>query len=141
LEDIEAARMIVGDAVAQMTRLNKARLDKPLRNNFNLAPGTKRPRNRRTAGPPPLLKVTDEVARAAALLAEIDVNITAKRTSYTGHYNMKRAGTFWMETIGKAHKGTVPWGGDSSYRVVPHHDYASKLQEATDIEVHRYFGT
>jgi hypothetical protein len=118
LSDIDAARAIVKDAVAKMTKLNKARLDKPIRNNFSLKPGTKGPKNvRRAVAVPALLSVTDDMARAAALLAEVDIDTTLNATESTGKSHEKRAGTFWMETLGQRHKGTVPWGGDSSYRV------------------------
>jgi hypothetical protein len=110
--DIQAARKIVDDAIAKMTKLNKARLDKPARNNFFLRPGTKTKRGEDT--PSPLLKITDQIAQAAALLADIDANSTTADTQPSVN---KRAGTFWLETVGKAHKGSVPWGNDASYRV------------------------
>jgi hypothetical protein len=109
--DIEAARRIVKDAIAKMTELNKARLAKPTRNNFRLKPGTKS-RKRDDEAPPPLLEITDEIARAAALVAEVDVDPSLNTTLPPV---AKRAGTFWMESI--AHKGTVPWGNDASYKV------------------------
>jgi hypothetical protein len=107
--DIEAARQIVKDAIARMTTLNKARLAKPSRNNFKLKPGTKTSKRDETP-PPPLLEITDQIARAAALVAELDVDPALNATHVA-----KRAGTFWME--GLQHKGTVPWGGDGTYKV------------------------
>jgi N-acyl-D-aspartate/D-glutamate deacylase len=111
--DIQAARRIVDDAIARMTKLNKARLEKPNRNNFSLKPGTKIKREEEARSP--LLKITDQIAQAAALLADIDANST---TLDAGSLHEKRAGTFWMETVGKARKGSVPWGNDASYRVI-----------------------
>jgi hypothetical protein len=59
-----------------------------------------------------LLTITDEIAEAAALVAEADAigragNVT-KRT-------VAASGTFWMGSI--ARKGTVPWGDDPGYKV------------------------
>jgi hypothetical protein len=113
LDDIETARRIVSDAIAEMTKLNKARLAAPSRNNYKLKPGSKVSKRNDEVLSPPLLTITDQIAQAAALVAEVD----AKNTSNTGANDPveKRAGTFWMESI--AHKGTVPWGDDSSYKV------------------------
>ncbi|ORY15484.1 pectate lyase superfamily protein-domain-containing protein [Clohesyomyces aquaticus] len=112
--DIKAAQQIVKNAIANMTELNKARLAKPSRNNFSLKPGTKASK-RDVEKPPPLLEITDQIAQAAALLAELDadpkINSTANAVPL-----QKRAGTFWMEGIGR--KGTVPWGNDASYKVL-----------------------
>ncbi|TGJ81258.1 hypothetical protein E0Z10_g7506 [Xylaria hypoxylon] len=108
--DIEAARQITQDAIAKMTILNKARLANPQRNNFRLKPGTKT--SKRDEDAPKLLEITDEIARAAALLAELEVDPVSNDTPIP---IAKRAGTFWMESI--ARKGTVPWGNDASYKV------------------------
>lgn len=108
--DIEAARAIVNDAIAKMTKLNKARLENPRRNNFGLKPGTKI--SKRADNSPQLLEITDEIARAAALVAELEAEPVANATADP---LAKRAGTFWME--GLAHKGSVPWGNDASYKV------------------------
>lgn len=108
--DIEVARAIVKDAIAEMSILNKARLDNPSRNNYSLKPGTKSSKRDDQASPPPLLKVTDEMARAAAMLAELDAGPVSNVTE-----NKKRADPYWMETI--ARHGSVPWGDDSSYKV------------------------
>ncbi|KAI0861353.1 glycoside hydrolase family 55 protein [Xylaria cubensis] len=120
--DIEAAQEIVKDAIAKMTVLNKARLAKPLRNNFKLKPGTKT--SKRDDSAPKLLEITDDIARAAALVAELEAN-SANVTSSTPAPVAKRAGTFWLENI--AHKGTVPWGNDASYKVFRHvvNDYGA----------------
>ncbi len=113
--DIEAARQIVQDAIAKMTELNKARLAKPNRDNFRLKRGTKTSKRDNGTGPK-LLEITDEMARAAALLAELGVDPVSNSTFRTPTSIEKRAGTFWMESI--AHKGTVAWGNDASYKVV-----------------------
>ncbi|KAK3934652.1 glucan 1,3-beta-glucosidase [Diplogelasinospora grovesii] len=64
------------------------------------------------AGVTPLLQITPEIAKAAALVAE--ANGVAKYGNVT-----KRAaaatGTYWMQDL--ARKGTVPWGDDASYVV------------------------
>ncbi|KAL4734222.1 pectate lyase superfamily protein-domain-containing protein [Aspergillus similis] len=109
--EIKAARQIVSDAIAEMTKLNKARLARPSRNNYIMHPGTKISKrdNDADASPPPLLNITDQIARAAALVAEIDAELASNATQ-----KVKRAGSFWMEGIDR--KGTVPWGDDGSYK-------------------------
>lgn len=113
--DIETAKAMVSQAIAEMTKLNKARLEHPARTRFQLKPGTKIGDRKRadTDAPPPLLKINDDLARAAALVAELD----AKQKSGNGsaHSAEKRGGSFWMGNID--HKGSVPWGDDSSYKV------------------------
>ncbi|OTA63183.1 glycoside hydrolase family 55 protein [Hypoxylon sp. EC38] len=122
VQDIENARSIVEDAIAKSSKLNAARLANPLRNKYGLKPGTVIGTssvisqgimgNITSTTPPPLLEITDEIAEAAALVAEADA------TEESGNMT-KRAvassGTFWME--GLARKGTVPWGDDPSYKV------------------------
>ncbi len=125
-----AARQIVKNAIAKMTELNKARLAKPARNNFILRPGTKASK-RDDDTPPPLLEITDQIAQAAALLAELDPDPTVNSTLSSAPPT-KRAGSFWMEGI--ARKGTVPWGNDASYKVCGvHADARSLLSHIADI--------
>ncbi|KAI0912764.1 pectate lyase superfamily protein-domain-containing protein [Ustulina deusta] len=107
-----------------MTELNKARLAKPNRDNFRLKRGTKTSKRDNGTGPK-LLEITDEMARAAALLAELGVDPVSNSTFRTPTSIEKRAGTFWMESI--AHKGTVAWGNDASYK-----DSTQAIQRAID---------
>jgi hypothetical protein len=101
---LQAARTIVNNALAESSKLNEARVAAPLRNNYGLKPGT-------VVGVPggdgddhgspsinqdvsPLLVITDQIAAAAALVAEADAiagsrNVT-KRAAAT-------AGTYWMQ--------------------------------------------
>jgi hypothetical protein len=92
-----------------MTKLNKARLARPSRNNYGLQPGT-RLGKRDDTSTRPLLNITAQIARAAALVAEVDAEPASNATR-----KAKRAGSFWME--GLERKGTVPWGNDGSYKV------------------------
>ncbi|OIW23390.1 pectin lyase-like protein [Coniochaeta ligniaria NRRL 30616] len=120
--DLQRARGIVQKAIAESSKLNKARLGNPLRNNYGLKPGTdvgqSRTARRRLharafeEAPAPLLEITDEIARAAALVAESDAvaiagNVTRRAAA--------AAGTYWMGSI--ARRGTVPWGTDATYKV------------------------
>ncbi len=113
--DIETAKAMVSHAIAEMTKLNKARLEHPARTRFQLKPGTKIGDRKRanTDAPPPLLKITDDLARAAALVAEL--NAQQKAGNKSTHTVEKRGGSFWMGNLD--HKGSVPWGDDSSYKV------------------------
>jgi hypothetical protein len=80
-KDLQAARDIVKKALADSSKLNKARVAHPLRNKYGLKPGTivgggSAPGKRDAASikqdVPPLLDITDETAAAAALVAEAD---------------------------------------------------------------------
>jgi hypothetical protein len=116
LSDIDKARQVVKDAIAKMTKLNKARLENPARMNYNYKPvdggNSKRDVTDQVdqdGAPSPLLDITDEIAAASALLAEVEAaNSSAPAVE-------KRAGSFWLG--GMTHRGTMPWGGDSSYKV------------------------
>jgi hypothetical protein len=124
--DLERARRIVEDALAEAARRNEDRQNNPARNVYGLRPGTVvgggRGRSRRAArraaevveAPPPLLKITPEIAAAAALVAEAAAvgraeNLTKRAPAKT------QAGTFWMESI--ARKGTVAFSDGSGYSV------------------------
>ncbi|KAK1966745.1 pectin lyase-like protein [Colletotrichum sublineola] len=127
LTDIERARSIVANAIAASAKLNKARLASPLRNQYRLKPGTiigettvnKRHHARRDDSPLlPLLEITDEIAWAAALLAEADTEVPEGSVEAPSRNFTRRAaasGSYWMESI--ARKGTVPWANDPSYTV------------------------
>ena len=108
--DLQAARETVKKAQAEADRLNKARVANPLRNKYSLKPGTvvgassnttarfRRPAARDTTveATPPLLEITDEIAAAAALVAEAE----ASAGSFNGTSKRRiaaRSGTFWME--------------------------------------------
>ena len=126
-EALERARTIVKNAIAESAKRNAARYKNPGRNQYRLRPGTVVGQTvvdyRRGLGlgarlellsnstdastSPPLLDITDEIAEAAALVAEADAmaavgNVT-RRQAPSG-------GSFWMASIGR--KGVVPWGGD-----------------------------
>jgi hypothetical protein len=125
------ARALVKDAIAQAAVRNKARLEHPSRNQYKLKPGTK-VLNRRGQPPdtqpvPALFNVTEEIADAAALLAEYEaaaeLNATGTVKRDYSHIDVlhkrqrkeKRAGTWWMGN--KEHRGSWPWGNDNSYEV------------------------
>ncbi|KAI1109759.1 glycoside hydrolase family 55 protein [Nemania sp. NC0429] len=115
-EALEQARKIVKDAITESSKLNKARLANPPRNVYTREPGNTQANARASVAnatvPLPLLKITDEIAEAAALVAEVDAvgkarNITRRAVAASG--------TFWMGTIDR--KGTVPWGDDPEYKI------------------------
>lgn len=113
---LDQARKIVKDAITESSKLNKARLANPPRNKYALKPGNTQENARTSVAnatvPLPLLTITDEIAEAAALVAEADAvggagNVTKRAVAASG--------TFWMGSI--ARKGTVPWGDDPDYKV------------------------
>ncbi|KAI0911199.1 glycoside hydrolase family 55 protein [Ustulina deusta] len=107
---------VVQDAIAESSKRNKARLANPPRNKYALKPGTTLAKNRASTvnatAPPPLLTITDEIAEAAALVAEADAVTSAGNVTKRA---VAASGTFWMGSI--ARKGTVPWGDDPDYKV------------------------
>ncbi|KAI9375354.1 pectate lyase superfamily protein-domain-containing protein [Aspergillus egyptiacus] len=128
---IAKARALVKDAIAKAAVHNKARLDHPSRNHYALSPGTKfqalSAQSPDTESAPALFNVTEDIADAAALLAEFDaaaeLNATGTVKRDYSHIDVlhkrqskeKRAGTWWMGN--KEHRGSWPWGDDSSYEV------------------------
>lgn len=118
-QQLQDARAIVEQALAESSKLNQARLEKPLRNTYGLQPGTVVGGSivpNATTNPnqdvTPLLQITDQIAEAAALVAEADA------VAATGNVTKRAvaaAGTYWMEAL--ARKGTVPWGDDPEYVV------------------------
>lgn len=102
-QDLQAARTIVEKALNESSQLNKARVDKPLRNKYGLRPGSvidggAVPGNGSLASinkdVPPLLVISDEIAAAAALVAEAEMggslNVTRRAAAAS-------TGTYWME--------------------------------------------
>lgn len=125
-EAIRKAEELVEAAIKESTILNQKRFENPMRNRYSLKPGTVVGHARRAVeavdAPPPLLQITPELAAAAALIAEADA---AKEYGNKTLFHNTRAGSFWMESIGR--KGTVPWGDDSSYKVFRNvRDYGAK---------------
>ncbi|KAK3505264.1 pectate lyase superfamily protein-domain-containing protein [Neurospora crassa] len=113
-KELQVARTIVKKALADSARLNKARVAHPLRNNYGLKPGTvvgggHGPGEQRIASIKqdvevlPLLDITDEIAAAAALVAEADSvggwkNVTKRAATAS-------TGTYWMQGLDR--KGTI----------------------------------
>ncbi|KAF6824052.1 LysM domain-containing protein [Colletotrichum plurivorum] len=121
-QDIAQARRVVKDAIAKSSKLNAARLAKPLRNSYGkknsartavakFAVGNSMAVNNSTATPA-LLEITDEIAEAAALVAEADASGAAGNVTKRA---VAGSGSFWMGSI--ARKGSVPWGNDAGYKV------------------------
>ncbi|KAH7017946.1 pectate lyase superfamily protein-domain-containing protein [Microdochium trichocladiopsis] len=106
--EVDAARKIVQDAIAKMRVLNKARFENPARNRGRYsqdAESRKRQAAESATEGFPVLVPTDEMSRAAALLAELEAEPVTLQ---------KRATTWWMQ--GLKHLGSVPWGPDASYK-------------------------
>lgn len=128
LSTLSKALKLVDEAIEESSRLNSIRLANPLRNKYQLRPGTvtgslksrqkKDQKNAQSSPIPQLLNITDEIAAAAALVAEADAqqyryNVTKK--AVTAAAAASQSGSYWMEHIDR--KGTVPWGNDASYKV------------------------
>ena len=120
--EISRARRIVEDAIEKAAERTKARWDHMERNHYRLRPGSIVARDDAgdAAIAPPRYFVTDDVAAAAALIAEVEAandGVAANDEHYPAAARTlrERAGGFWMQNI--ARKGSMPWGGDSSYVV------------------------
>lgn len=114
---VEQAREVVDAALADWASYNKARFDNPRHNVYSPTPesvlgSTKRDTSDSVLAIP---DVTEDIANAAALVAEIDAAAGFRNGTILPPIK-KRAGTaFWMETISRS--GSQPYGGDSSYKV------------------------
>jgi len=120
-QQLQDARTVVEQALVESSKLNQARLAKPLRNTYGLKPGTVVggsivPAGNATTHPnqdvTPLLQITDQIAEAAALVAEADAVATTGNATKRA---VATTGTYWMQSL--ARKGTVPWGNDPEYVV------------------------
>ncbi|EPS35643.1 hypothetical protein H072_10908 [Dactylellina haptotyla CBS 200.50] len=115
--EISAARTLVRDAQAKAAVSNRNRLAHPFithrrssKNRFN-----KRQALNATNAPPQLFQVSEAVAKAAALLTEIDAPQIVEQ-NITRRDNLQERGTKWW-MADKEHRGAWPWGGDRSYQV------------------------
>lgn len=119
-QDLERARSIVEDAIAESSKMNTARLANPMHSQRTPGPGTAAgggnfPGGKRRAAQvvvPPLLVITEQIAAAAALAAEADAaneagNVTKRVVAGSGSY--------WMGSLRR--RGSVPWGDDQGYEV------------------------
>lgn len=128
---LQRAREVVAGAIAESARRNEARYQRPRRNSYRLKPGTEvnggavqqmqrrgprhRHHRRQDDNAPPLLTITDEIAQAAALVAEADASTSIHSLNLTRLTRRQAQGSFWMESLER--KGTVPWGDNSTYTV------------------------
>lgn len=144
-EALARARKIVADAQKKMKVANKARVDNPKRNNYSLKPGSLS--GRRADAAAAAFIVTDEIAAAAALVAEADAAAELKNGTLQTDYSFaetlglkygnerrdkaKRDGDYWMGKLDNL--GTQPFGGDSSYKVFRNvKDYGAKGDGLSD---------
>lgn len=123
---LRKAREIVEKAVEEAAVRNRKRLDNPLRNNYRLQDGTKI-YSRDEA--PALLPITDEIADAAALVAEADVfgdNFELTNGSTFVRPETRQSKGFWMEDM--KHQGAWPWGkNEADFKVFRNvKDYGAK---------------
>lgn len=111
--ELDKARALVESAIAKSIKLNMARYAKPAKSNYRHGKIAAEKRRRRDSADQvsPLLKITDVIAEAAALVSEADaLHLTANLTARSA-----ASGSYWMGSITR--KGTVPWGGDDKYKV------------------------
>jgi hypothetical protein len=101
--DITAARVIVKESIAKASVLNKARLDRLARSNYHLKHGNARnPIWLARSGddaedvPLPLLRITPEIVKAAALVTE--VNAMANFSS-SSTIKSRTGGRYWTESV------------------------------------------
>ncbi|KAB5517285.1 pectate lyase superfamily protein-domain-containing protein [Coniochaeta sp. 2T2.1] len=150
---LETALSIVQKAIAESAERNEARYKSPQRNKYRLRPGTvvgptiverRSGQNFRARGdsnsaaPVPLLEITEEIANAAALVAEADAMAAAgifPNMTTTGNSTLTgrqtSSGTFWMAST--ARRGIVPWGDNSTYAVFRNvRDYGATENGVTD---------
>jgi hypothetical protein len=118
--DLRQAREVVERAIEEAAVLNRKRLENPRRNNYGLQKGTKVfDRRDDESQAPPLLTITDDIAAAAALVAEadaIDENLVltngTSAVPEAGVKETRQTSAFWMESIQR--RGSWPWGSNSA---------------------------
>ncbi|KAL8370014.1 hypothetical protein RB595_000395 [Gaeumannomyces hyphopodioides] len=142
---LESARLLVQAAIAETSVRNKARVLHPLRNTYHAdsaTTGSPTLRERdgdgqnasftaRILSPaPPLLQVSDQVASAAALLAELGASAApASALTFRRATNSSSSGqgVFWMENISRRHDNS------SSHQVFRNvRDFGAKGDGRTD---------
>ncbi|KAL2831137.1 pectate lyase superfamily protein-domain-containing protein [Aspergillus cavernicola] len=97
-----------------MTKLNRARLDKPIGDTYGLNRGMNISRRSDDESFPRLLDITEKIAHAAALACQ------------------RVDGAFWMKDVRR--QGIAPWGNDPNYKVFRNvvNDYHADLSGASD---------
>ncbi|KAJ6263642.1 Glucan 1,3-beta-glucosidase [Drechslerella dactyloides] len=115
-QEIESARALIKDAQEKAAVYNRNRLDHPFR---TLSPRLvkRQTQSSDAAAPPRPFKVTDTIAKAAALLAEVDAAAAAAHRNGTeaNHLFKRGSPSWWMGN--KQHRGSWPWGDDPSFQV------------------------
>ncbi|KAF3908275.1 hypothetical protein AA313_de0205493 [Arthrobotrys entomopaga] len=127
-KEIAEARALIKEARAKAAVYNQYRLDHPFRtypHQARLAKRTSASNETSASTPPPLFPVTKNIAKAAALLAEVDAAVPKfskittvfnRNATHSEHEPLqKRANSWWMGQ--KKHRGSWPWGKDRSYEV------------------------
>jgi hypothetical protein len=116
-QEIHSAQTIVDEALDKLEELNKARLASPSRNQYR-----PRPDGRPAAtAEEPAFKMTNELAAAAFLVAELDSSsgftvASANATHEAPESRAEAAAAFWMQ--GMKQKGSWPWGTNAGNHVV-----------------------
>ncbi|KAK3175587.1 hypothetical protein K4F52_010138, partial [Lecanicillium sp. MT-2017a] len=142
-EKLAHARQIVTDAIRKMSISNKARVENPRRNNYSLKPGSLSFR-RDDAAAVTTFTVTDEIAQAAALVAEADAAAQKANGTLFCDYSLpehvfkrrtpdqeRGSDEYWMARL--ENLGTQPFGEDISYKVFRNvKDYDAKGDGITD---------
>jgi hypothetical protein len=105
------AQSLVDEALVRIGRANKHLHDNPRRNTYDKTPGAAHNQRHTELDVP--YTVSEELAAAAAMLAEYDARISMNSTSEPNVFE-KRATPFWMESI--KHSGSLPFGNDLNYK-------------------------
>ncbi|KAJ0425988.1 pectate lyase superfamily protein-domain-containing protein [Aspergillus carlsbadensis] len=124
---IDEARGVIRAAIAQMTKLNKARLENHAR---GPNPETTLARHGRDDFSSSLLEITPAISHAAALVTEADMAAGLSDGSFK--LSKRAAGTFWMEGIRR--QGTVFRNVVTDYHTDPTgaSDSTAAIQAAID---------
>lgn len=131
-DDIAKATKLVDDAIAKNDAMMRDHMEHMARNHYTVKPSRSKTKSFAQAQddqPPPFLELTEELRKAAALVAEVDAQ-KANVTRIPSHLR-RRGGGWWMENIPR--QGTMPFGGDASYKVFRNvMDYGAKADGVTD---------
>ena len=116
---VENAKRVVDAALVDWATYNKARFENPKHNVYSPTPESVSGSQKREETGPVLDSpdISEDVANAAALLAEIDAASGFRNGTVLPPLKKRAGGSFWMETMSRS--GSQPYGGDNNYKVNP----------------------
>ncbi|KAF4548363.1 Glucan 1,3-beta-glucosidase-like protein 1 [Elsinoe fawcettii] len=112
VSEVDKARALVKDALVRSAAYNKARVEVPLRNQYTVKQAANPSARIQNVATTPDFDISDEVRKAAALVAEADAWAESGNGTSGERLSKRAVGAFWMDNI--AHNGKWPFGKNSA---------------------------